>query len=68
MDFNKINKAASKAYGKIDKAVGSDRDLELYSKMNDNTFQALTKEYGQDKVVEYIKEMEYRRLTNAKNT
>ena len=67
MRFDKIGSVASKAFDKMDKATGNDMDLELYSKMNDDVFKALTAEYGEGNVVEYIKAMEYRRLQNAKN-
>lgn len=66
MDLDKVQSAASKAFGKMDKVFKNDSDLEIYDGLSDEKFQALADEFGADQVTEYINQMEYRRLNNGK--
>lgn len=57
-----IDNAASSAFGKIDTYMGNDVDLDLYNRLDDRGFQALTEVYGAGEVSKYIKTMEYKRM------
>lgn len=67
MDLDKAQSAASKAFGKMDRVFKNDIDVDLYSKLNEDSFRALAEQFGQEDVSKYINEMEYRRLNNAKS-
>lgn len=64
--LNNISKAAETAFARMDAAFKVDSEIQIYDNLKAGDFSALSGEFGPEEVAKYIKEMEYRRLNNAK--
>jgi hypothetical protein len=66
--FPKLQAATKKAFQRVHKVgnVESDPDLALYNTLNENNFTELMKEYGEDTVIAYIRDMESKRIMQGR--
>jgi hypothetical protein len=66
--FPKLQAATKKAFQRVKKVgnVETDPDLALYGTLNENHFTELMKEWGEEAVIEYIRDMESKRIMNNK--
>ena len=66
--FKQMAEATNQALINIRKSSDApiDQDLIRYESLTPESFEILSKDYGQDNVLEYIKEMEVRRLAQDK--
>ena len=62
--FDRMNKITPRAFNTLDRAMGrqTDDDLRLYESLQPDDFKMISKQYGADNTLEYIQEMERRRL------
>lgn len=62
--FDRINKVTPRAFNTLDRAMGrqTDDDLRLYESLQPEDFNKISQQYGADNTLEYIQEMERRRL------
>ena len=67
--FDKLNKVTPRAFNTLDRAMGRevDEDLRLYETLQPDDFSKITEQYGADNTLEYIQEMERRRLKGGTN-
>jgi len=59
-----MRQATKKAFSQVQKAtnIESDPDLAMYNTLKPEHFTALMKRYGEQPIIDYIKEMETKRL------
>jgi hypothetical protein len=65
LDLTRVSKIAGKALGKAGEAMSGDsmnKDIMFYDGLDNDDFEALKGEYGENEVGEYIKHMEAKRL------
>lgn len=62
--FNKMEKATRSAFDRVGKVVGAepDPDLSFYKSLVPQDFTNLMKEYGEEDVIRYIREMESKNI------
>lgn len=62
--FNRMQSATQKAFDRVGKTadIPIDPDLKIYQSLQPKDFDAMTQRYGADNVMQYIKQMEGRRL------
>ena len=62
--FDRLKKVTPRAFNALDRAMGrqTDDDLRLYESLQPDDFKMISKQYGADGTLEYIQEMERRRL------
>lgn len=67
--FNKMEKATRSAFDRVGNVVGTepDPDLSFYKSLAPQDFTNLMKEYGENDVVRYIKDMESKMIMGGKN-
>ena len=60
--------AINKAFDKVNKATGqeTDPDLRLYSTLKPQHFSELMKVYGESPIIDYIREMESKKIMGNK--
>lgn len=63
--FDRLKKATQTAFNRVGKtaSVVSDPDLNLYGKLKPEDFGKLINQYGADQTLQYIKEMEHKKVT-----
>jgi hypothetical protein len=68
-NFDRLQSATRKAFDRIGKVTGTetDPDLSLYNSLKPEHFTGLMREYGEDEIIGYIREMENRRLGGKRN-
>jgi hypothetical protein len=64
--FALAQKAINKAFDKVNKATGqeTDPDLQLYGTLKPQHFQELMKVYGEGPIIQYIQDMESKKIMN----
>ena len=70
MIFDKIGKAVPRAFNAMDTAIRhgrDDKDTELYNSLDVSDLEAIAQKYGADSLVNYIEEMEKRKLKGGQN-
>ncbi len=62
--FDRLKKVTPRAFNTLDRVMGrqTDDDLRLYESLQPDDFKMISKQYGADNTLEYIQEMERRRL------
>jgi hypothetical protein len=62
--FSMVRNATKKAFEQVGKVAGveTDPDLKLYSTLKPEHFQELMRVYGEGPIVDYIKEMESKKI------
>jgi len=62
--FNKLQAGAKKAFDRVNKVSGTETDSELmlYNQLKPQHFTELMKDYGEENILGYIREMEAKRL------
>lgn len=66
--MGRMQAATKKAFQRVQQTgnVESDPDLALYGTLKPQHFTELMKVYGEDKIVNYIKEMESKKIMNGR--
>jgi hypothetical protein len=66
--FDRMQAATKKAFDRVGKAtnVETDPDLALYGTLKPEHFTELMKTYGEEPIVNYIKDMEAKRIMGGK--
>ena len=64
----RMHSATKKAFERVGRVgnVESDPDLALYGTLKPQHFTELMKVYGEDKIIDYIKEMESKKIMNGR--
>lgn len=67
-DINKMQGAVHKAFQRTQKVgnVESDPDLALYKSLKPEHFTALMQQHGEQPVIDYIKDMEHKKIKGGK--
>jgi hypothetical protein len=65
----RMHSATKKAFQKVASAgnVESDPDLALYGTLKPEHFTELMKTYGEEPIIDYIREMESKKIMNGRN-
>lgn len=66
--MDRIRKATSSAFSNVHRRMYGDKDddLRIYDSLTPRDFFDMTQEFGEDNVVEYIREMEVKRIQGRK--
>ena len=58
------NRGVNSAVNMVQKVAGvdSDPDLKVYNQLTPDDFKAIEKEFGRDATIQYVKQMEIRRM------